>query len=127
VKVPVWGGIYGAKEDEALAESAAFEARREAAEDDARAEVIEAVSNVRDAARQVRLYRDTLRPQAESAYGAVLGGYQTGTSGIASVLMAQKDLLEIELAERRARARHAIAWATLEEIVGRPVRAKEKQ
>jgi outer membrane protein TolC len=125
VKVPVWGGIYGSEEDEARAESAAFEARREAAEDEARAAVAASMSDVRDAARQVDLYRATLVPQAQSVYGAVLGGYQTGRSSVASVLMAQRDLLELELGQYRARARHAIAWALLEEIVGRPVHPKE--
>lgn len=127
VRVPVWGGIYGAKEEEARAESAAFEARQEAAADEAAAELSDALSNVRDAARQVRLYSGTLVPQAESVYGAVLGGYQTGESTVAALLMAERDLLELELGQYRARARHAVAWATLEEVVGRPVRAKETE
>jgi hypothetical protein len=39
--------------------------------------------------------------------------------------MAQNDLLELELGLVRARAEHGIAWAKLESIVGRPVRARE--
>ena len=123
-KIPIWGGVYGAEEDEAHAESAAFRARQAAARDQAIAELEKALSDVRDAARRVKLHRDTLVPQAETVYASSLGAYQVGRSTLASVLMAERDLNDLQLALHRARADHALAWARLEEVVGRTVRSR---
>jgi outer membrane protein, heavy metal efflux system len=123
-KVPIWGGVYGANEEEAHAESASFQARQAAARDEAIAELEKALSEVRDAARRVKLHRDTLVPQAETVYASGLGAYQVGRSTLASVLMAERDLNDIQLTLDRARAQHAMAWARLEQVVGRPVRSR---
>ena len=125
VSVPLWRHVYTAKEAKAHSESRALLARRDAAEDDAVAATDTALSEVRDAFRRVRLYRDTLLPQAETVIESALGGYQVGEVSLPSVLIAQRDLLELQLALLRAQADHAIAWAQLEEIVGRKIRAGE--
>jgi outer membrane protein, heavy metal efflux system len=123
-KVPIWGGVYDANEQEAHAESASFRARQAAAQDQAIAELEKALSDVRDAARRVKLHRDTLVPQAQTVYTSGLGAYQVGRSTLASVLMAERDLNDLQLALDRARADHANAWARLEQVVGRPVRSR---
>ncbi len=123
-KIPIWGGVYGAAEEEARANSAAFRARESAARDQAIAQLEKVLSEVRDAARRVKLHRDTLIPQAETVYVSGLGGYQVGRGTLATVLLAERDLNELQLALDRARAEHARAWARLEQIVGRPVRAR---
>lgn len=125
VSVPLWRHVYSANEDRAHSESRALLARRDAAEDDAVAATDTALSEVRDAFRRVRLYRDTLLPQAETVIESVLGGYQVGEVSLASVLIAQRDVLELQLGLLRAQTDHAIAWARLEELVGRKVRAGE--
>jgi len=79
--------------------------------------------SIRDAHRRLRLYRDTLIPQAQSAYESVIGSYAVGRSGVAAALLAQRDLLELAVALVRARADHGVAWARLERVVGRPVEA----
>ncbi len=122
VKVPLWGGIYADEEDEALAESAAQRARQGAAQDQAEAALERAMSDVRDSARRVTLYRRTLVPQAEIVFESVLGGYQAGTSTVVSILLAERELLELQLAEFKAQADHGLALARLEALVGRPVR-----
>jgi len=123
-KVPIWGGVYEAGEKEARAESAALRAREQAARDQTIADLEKALSDVRDAARRAKLHRDTLLPQAEMVYSSGLGAYQVGRTTLASVIMAQRDLLEIESGLDRALADHAVAWARLEEIVGRPVSSR---
>lgn len=125
VPLPIWRDTYAAAEKQALAESAAFAARRIEAENLAQAELDEVLSAVRDAERRVTLYQRTLIPQAETAYAAVLGGYQAGTSTLASVLMAQKSLLELDSLLIDARADHARSWARMEEAVGQQVAAQE--
>ena len=122
VKLPLWGGIYADEEDEALAQSAAFRAKQGAVQDRAEAAFQRAMSDVRDSARRVALYRRTLVPQAGTVFESVLGGYQAGTSTVASILLAERELLELQLAEFKAQADHGAALARLEALVGRPVR-----
>ncbi len=125
LRIPLWWGAYGAKSDQALAEGAAFRARQAAALVEAEAELEKTLARVRDATRRVRLYRGTLVPQAETVYGSVLGSYQTGDVSLAEVLLAQRDLLELQLGLFDGRVDHALAWARLEEVVGREVKAQE--
>jgi outer membrane protein TolC len=122
VKLPIWGGSYDDDEDEALAQSAAYRARQGAAQDRAEAAFEQAMSDVRDSIRRVKLYRQTLVPQAQTVFDSVLGGYQAGTSTVASMLLAERELLELQLAEFKAQAAHGVALARLEALVGRPVR-----
>lgn len=125
VRIPLWWHVYGAKRDQALAEGAAFRSDQAALLDEAGAELEKALSAVRDTARRAKLYRGTLVPQAETVYGSLLGSYQTGEAPLAQLLLAQRDLLELQLGVFRAHAEHAAAWARLEAIAGREVRAKE--
>lgn len=121
VKLPLWGGVYSAEQDEAQAESAAFRARESAARDDAAAALEKAQADLRNATRRVKLYRHTLVPQAQVVYRSTLTSYQTNRSGLANVLIAERDLLELRVQLIEAQADHAVAWATLAELVGRPL------
>lgn len=123
-KLPLWGGSYQAEQEEARAEGQAHRAREAAARDQAAADLQKAMSEVRDAARRAKLHRDTLLPQAETVYTSGLGAYQVGRSSLASVILAQRELIDIQLAFDRALADHALAWARLEEVVGRPVKSR---
>ena len=127
MKVPIWGGVYGAEQDEAMARSAMFHAREDAAKDAAAAELDQTLSRLNDSIRRTKLYRDTLVPQAEAVYGSVLGGYQASESTVSAMLNAQRDLLDLQLGLYRSQSEHALAWARLEAIVGRPIRATEMQ
>lgn len=121
LSVPLWGRNYRDAMGAARAEGAAHRADRDAALQAADASLEAASSAVRDAQRRIELYRDTLIPQAETTFQSVLGGYQSGRSTIAAALLAQRDLLELQLELARSRARHARAWAVLEAVVGRAV------
>jgi outer membrane protein TolC len=125
MKLPLWQGVYGDEVDEARAREAALSARQASGRNDARAALTTALSEVADSARRAKLYERTLLPQAQGALGSVLGGYQSGQSTVSAVLLAQNELLELQLGLVRAHTEHGIAWAKLESIVGRPVRAKE--
>ncbi len=125
VKVPIWGGVYGAEQDEADARSAMFRSREDAIKDTATAELEQTLSQLDDSIRRVKLYRHTLVPQAEAVYGSVLGGYQASESTVSAMLAAQRDLLDLQLGLYRSQSEHALAWARLEAIVGRPIRVAE--
>jgi len=125
LSLPLWGPSYRDAMGAARAESAAHRADRDAALQTADARLEAAISAVREAQRRIDLYRNTLIPQAETTFQSVLGGYQTGRSTVASALLAQRDLLELQLELARNRARHARAWAVLEAVVGRTVQSAE--
>lgn len=124
VSIPLWQESYDDMQRSAEAEAAASRAEREHAEDAALAELEQALSDVRDSHRRVRLYRDTLLPQAQTTYESVMGAYAVGRATVAATLLAQRDLLELSLGLMRARAEHGRGWARLERVVGRPVEAR---
>jgi len=126
LSVPLWGRSYRDAMGAARAEGAAHLADRDAAMYAADAQLEAALAAVRDAQRRIDLYRSTLIPQAETTFQSVLGGYQSGRSTVASTLLAQKDLLELQLELARSRSHHARAWAVLEAVVGRPVVPTER-
>ncbi len=125
LRLPIWRGAYEAKEKQAQALSASFWAKRAAALDAARFQLAKARAQIRDAVRRAQLYRNTLIPQAKTVYESLLTSYAVGRATIANVIISQNDLLKLQLGVHQAQADHAIAWARLEETVGRQVRAKE--
>ncbi len=125
VSVPLWYGTYREAAEARHAEAAASRAAGEAAADHAEEAMSVALSQVRDSARRVLLYENTLVPQAEGAYEAALGGYSAGQADIAQVLWAVSALIEIGVEEVNARAEHATAWARLEHAVGSRVERRE--
>ncbi len=125
VKVPLWSGEVAAAADAARAEEAARAADEEAAKRDAEAAVRKTLASIRNSARVITLYETTLIPQAEAVLGSVRGSYETGKSGVASLLLAQNELLDLRLKLAMARADHERQWALLERIVGRPVAGEE--
>ncbi len=118
LSLPLWFGSYSDAVDAAEASSRSHRAMGEASQRQSEAMVAAALSNLRDAQRRINLNKNTLVPQAESTFQAVLGGYQTGRSTVAAVIIAQRDLIQLQLEHARARAEHAKTWAFLEFIVG---------
>jgi outer membrane protein TolC len=119
--VPLQRRSYRDARDAASAEADAFRGDQRAARDVAFAQLEAAMSAVRDTHRRVLLHRNTLIPQAEAAYEAVLGAYESGRGSVAANLLAQRDLLDLADALVEAEAMHARAWARLESVVGRQV------
>ncbi len=122
VSLPIWSNVSGTHADAERASSRALKARQRALQLNARAATQGALSGLRDSARQVHLYDDTLMPQAKAMYESVLGSYQTGQSTLAAVLLANQQLLELSEQRYRAQANHALNFARLEALVGRPVK-----
>lgn len=119
--LPLWLDSYASGSRRARAQADGHRARQRAAADHAMAELELALTDLRDSARRSKLYRDTLLPQAQTAYEAILGTYHTGHSGLADLFKSHGHILDLRLQRVRAMAAHAIAWARLEDIVGRPV------
>lgn len=119
VALPIWRGSYRAAEQAAVARASAWQASARARRNTAWAELSTALAMLRDSRRRIATYRKTLIPQAETVYAAVTGTFQTGATSLASVLIAERDLIGLRVRLVRALAEHATAWATLEYIVGR--------
>lgn len=124
VTVPLWRSTYRDAGRRARAEAASHRARERLAGLRAEAELEVALTEVRDGARRAMLYRDTLIPQAEAVYEATLGTYHTGDSELADLIASRAAILELHIERIRAIAAHAIAWARVEDLVGRPVSAR---
>lgn len=124
LSVPLWAGSYSDASDAAHASRKAHEAMGQARRRQIEAMLSEALANVRDAQRRIELYQKTLVPQAESTFQAVLGGYQTGRSTVAAVILAQRDLIDLQIEFAGARADHAKFWAALEFVVGTQLEPK---
>jgi outer membrane protein, heavy metal efflux system len=121
VAVPLWGRSYRDSIDAARADGAAQAADAEAARLAARAELAQALADVRDAHRRILLYRDTLISEAESIHTSLAGSMGVGRAALAQVLLSEREVLELRLELAQAQAAHAVAWARLERVVGRPV------
>ncbi len=125
ISLPIWSGAYASRAAAAKARAAAWTAGGQAARNKAVSTLNATLIELRDTQRRVATYKRTLIPQAEGVYGAVVGTFQTGASSLASVLLAERDLLRLRLGLVRARAKHAPPWATLEQVVGRALAGKE--
>lgn len=121
IRLPLSQGAHGAAQREASARRRAFQAREQAALNRSTAALDRALAGVLDQRRRIRLYRGTLVPQAETVFASVQTSYQTGRSTTADLLLAERDLLELQTDLYQAQRRFAIAWAELEQTVGRPV------
>lgn len=125
VRLPLFGQDAAAEAQAAEhAEGDAERAMRQAAENDAIAELSAAWSSVRDSHRRLALYETTLIPQARAAQESVNGAYAASELGAANLITAQRALLEIALEAIAVRAEHGVAWARLEALAGRPVNAE---
>ena len=96
------------------------------AELDARAatvflEIRQAQITVLAAEKRVKLYRDTLLPQAEAAFKASTSAYQNNRAEFRSLIDAQNLLLEIQTATYKASAAADQGMAQLERAVGAPI------
>jgi outer membrane protein TolC len=98
------------------------------AELDARAstvflEIRQAQIEVLAAEKRVKLYRDTLLPQAEASFKASTAAYQNNRAEFMSLIDAQNLLLEIQSATYKATAAASEGRAQLERAVGAPIEA----
>jgi len=118
LKVPLWQRIYGHDVAAARRTEESLRARRQARDDELQAAVDATAARVRDSARRVQLVEQTLLPQAQSAYEAVLGEYAVGRAQVSQTLLAQRDLLDLAVDGVVAQADHQMQWALLTSLTG---------
>ncbi|MEZ4321806.1 MAG: TolC family protein [Myxococcota bacterium] len=118
VMVPLWQGRYAHDVAAARHLEESLQSRRQAREDELQAAVDGAAARVGDSARRVRWVEQTLLPQAQAAYEAVLGEYAVGRAPVSQTLLAQRDLLDLAVDRVAARADHQMQWARLTSLTG---------
>lgn len=118
LKVPLWQGTYGHDVAAARHTEQSLRARHRARQEQLTASVAAATAQVQDSARRIQLVEQTLLPQAQAAYQAVLGEYTVGRAGVSQTLLAQRDLLELAIDRITAQADHQIQWARLTSLTG---------
>jgi len=118
VRVPLWQGAHGHQVASARSRAQAEEAAHREARDQLMAQLAQLRAEVDDTARRTQLIADTLLPQADAAYRSLLGEAAAGRAQGAQLLLAQRDLLDLDLQLARSRADHARAWARLAALTG---------
>ena len=73
------------------------------------------------AEKRVKLYRDTLLPQAEASFKASTAAYQNNRAEFMSLIDAQNLLLDIQTAYYKASAATDEGTAQLERAIGAPI------
>ena len=125
LRIPLWSGEVGARQESLAAQEIALRATERAAMEQVSLELATLLSRMQDNARRIRLYEQTLVPQAEAALASVHGAYEVGQAAVTALLLAQTELLELRLQLTAMRTVHQQHWAALERLAGRPVASKE--
>ena len=84
-------------------------------------EIRQALIRARAAERSLRLYRDTLRPQAEAALKSAAAAYQQDRTDFLNLVDSQNMLLEVESSYFKAAANFDTRIAELERAIGAPL------
>lgn len=124
VELPIFSSSESAEVDAYEAEARSIESQREAMRHEMLAKVRSLASVLEETHRRVELYTDTLVPQAEASYTSVQSAYEVGQNQIAAVLLAQRDLVELQRALVDARAAHARAQVDIEALTASPLEVK---
>ena len=119
--VPIWQGSWSDEEASARAEQTGLAWSRTSAEQGLEADLRATLFAIEDTVRRVRLYERTLIPQAEGALGSTQGAFETGKGGVANILLAYRDLIELQLGWIDAMTEHKTLWNHLDAIAGKTV------
>lgn len=86
-------------------------------------EIQQALIQARAAERSLKLYRDTLRPQAEAALKSAAAAYQHDRTDFLNLIDSQNMLLDVETSYFKAAANFDARIAELERAIGAPLPA----
>jgi cobalt-zinc-cadmium efflux system outer membrane protein len=121
MSVPLWFPKYRAMAREADENESAARADQKALVLNVRSDVAEAYFNLNNSYRLVRLYRDTLIPQARQALNSSEELYRKGETSLSSLLETTGTVYNFELARLRATADYYQNVARIERVLGTPL------
>ena len=118
LNLPIQRDVFRAQERESEAMLAAAQARQEAAERQAMADLADNL-NALDAARQTEhLMTYSLMPQADLTWRAALASYENGKADFAMLLDAQRQIRQARWAQIKAQAEAQMRLAEVERLLG---------
>lgn len=118
VNIPLQQSSRRAQERESEAMLSAARARKEAAANQALADLSENLSGLDAARRTEVLSSANLLPQAELTFQAALAGYETGKVDFATLLDAQRQIRQARLNQIKAQTEAQIRLAEIERLLG---------
>lgn len=116
--LPIWATKNRARIEEAKHRRVAAERDRQAQIDDLMTRISKVYFRMQNAERLVRLYKESLIPQAEEAMEIAEQWRDTGRDTVGRYLEAQSVWLNFQLAYHRALTDHEQTVARLEQLVG---------
>ena len=123
--LPLARGKYRAAVREAQARQFSTALKRGDLLNKFQAEAATALFRIRDAERQIALYRDTLLPKARESLATTQASYSAGSGSFSDLVDAQRMLLSFELSFERSRADHGQWRAVLERLVGHAIPTRD--
>jgi cobalt-zinc-cadmium efflux system outer membrane protein len=125
VNVPLWFGKQKSQLDEAASLKTSAQAAHTQLENDLAAKIKMVYFKVRDAGRQIQLYRNALVPKAEQSLKASETAYSAGKVDFLNLIDSQRTLLNFQLAYYQAIRNYEQQFAELEMIIGEPLRGRK--
>jgi cobalt-zinc-cadmium efflux system outer membrane protein len=116
--IPLQQGNRRAQEYEADAMLAASESRKQALLNQMLADLSESVSGLETARRTESLTETQLLPQAELTYRSALTGYENGRVDFATLLDAQRQILNARQQQLKAQLEAQLRLAEIERLLG---------
>lgn len=118
VNLPLWYGKQKSQLDEASAVKESAEADRRQAEKELAAKIKMIYFKIRDAERQIKLYRDALVPKAEQSLKASETAYSGGKVDFLNLIDSQRMLLGFQLSYYKSIRDYQQRLAELEMMIG---------
>ena len=118
INIPLQQGVRRSQEREAEAMLAATGARKEAVLNQMLADLAESMSSLETARRTASLISTRLLPQAELTYQSALAGYETGKVDFATLLDAQRQILQARQQQLKAQLEAQLSLAEIERLLG---------
>ncbi len=118
LNLPLQQSARRAQERESESMLSAAQARREAASNQVLAELAESLSGIESARRTEMLTTSSLLPQAELTFQAAVAGYETGKIDFATLLDAQRQILQARLGRLKAEVEAQVRLAEIERLLG---------
>jgi outer membrane protein TolC len=118
LNLPLQQASRRARERESETMLAAARARAEAAANQVLAELAGHLAAIEAAQRTAVLTASSLLPQAELTFQAALAGYENGTIDFATLLEAQRQILQARLSRLKAEVEAQLRLAEIERLLG---------
>lgn len=118
LNLPLQQASRRAQERESEAMLSAAQARKDAASNQVFTELAENLSGIEAARRTEILTASSLLPQAELTFQAAVAGYETGKIDFATLLDAQRQILQARLGRLKAQVEAQVLLAEIERLLG---------